>query len=68
MICIVKIKSDTNNSPEPSGWIIVHDIHEARRQATDAGERELAQQLYQVPETLQPGSYEISDGLWVLVN
>lgn len=69
MICIVKIKNnEADNSPEPTAWILAHDIHDARKQAYDASERDLAAQLYQVPDNVKPGSYELSDGLWLIAN
>lgn len=67
MISIVRIKNgDSEHSAQPTAWILAHNIHHARELATEAGERELAIQLFQVPDTVRPGSYEISEGLWLL--
>lgn len=69
MICIVKIEAgDSENSPEPKAWILASNVQDARKQAYNAGERELAAKLYEIPDIVPAGSYEISEGLWVLAN
>lgn len=62
MLCILKMIGG-----EVTGWIIASDVHEARRLAHDADERDLAGHLYRMEFTPPPGRYELPTGHLMLV-
>lgn len=57
MLCILKIENG-----EIKGWIIAHDVHDARRQADAAFERELAAELYRMEFVPPAGKHELRTG------
>lgn len=58
MICILKIENE-----RITGWIIATDTHDARRQADNIGERDLATWLYRMEFAPSPGKYVIGPHL-----
>jgi hypothetical protein len=63
VICILKMTGQ-----EISGWLIAHDIDEARRAAEFRGGHELAAALYRVPFPVPTGKREICPGFIMLVD
>ena len=57
MICI--LKRDPNDRNEVMGWIIAQDLHDARRQAHQAMETQLAAILYRREFEPPAGQYEL---------
>jgi hypothetical protein len=53
---------------EISGWLIAHDIDEARRAVEFQGGHELAAALYRVPFPVPTGKREIYPGFIMLVD
>jgi hypothetical protein len=64
LICILRFDADRNIT----GWIIAVDTHDARRQADGAMDREMAQVLYRMEFTPQPGKYDLPNGCVMLVS
>jgi hypothetical protein len=62
MLCILRLVNG-----EPTGWIIATDPHDARRQAQMAGDSALAEWMYRLEFTPQPGKYQNGD-FWLLVS
>lgn len=56
MLCIIK----RNKENEIMGWIIATDLHDARRQAEAAAERNLAEVLYRKEFLPPPGVHEMT--------
>ena len=64
MICILKMTGEGL-----SGWLIAHDIDEARRAAEFRGARELAAALYRLPfPGPAQGKHNICPGFIMLVD
>jgi len=57
MICILKYEHS-----QITGWIIAVDPPDARRQADAAFEHNLAQEMYRLEFTPEPGPYIIGNG------
>lgn len=62
MIAIVRIGANIG----PTGWIIATDTDDARRQASAAGEHDLARVLYRMSPFNLPTRAEIMPGVWFL--
>ena len=73
MICIIQVDKGTPNiNPQPTGWIIAHDIAEAEKIAWGCGQGRLSEWLKERTGTLTPGKYELESAeghgqLFVLV-
>ena len=60
MICIIQMDKGTpNTNPQPSGWIIAHDISEAEKIAFGCGQQRLSEWLKDHDGSLSPGKYEL---------
>ena len=60
-LCILKYEAG-----EIVGWIIATDIHDARRKANGAMERDLANILYQMEFTPEAGKHDLDNGYILL--
>ncbi len=69
MICILSINAHIGGEAIDSidGWIIAHDVHDARRQAENAAENDLASALYAI-EFPRPGKHQLPTGHIMLVS
>ncbi len=63
MICILKIENG-----EVRSWIIATDVPDARRQAYNVGESDLARELYRMEFTPIPGKHALQSGWTMLVS
>lgn len=73
MMCILRLKpivggvsSYESVAGEIEGWIIATDMHDARRQAEAAGQRDLAELCYRMEWMPPPGKHEIRDFLFLV--